>query len=307
VGPVAAGGVLPAPARESVTFSALPGQQGIVRLAVDHGERKWNMFHETFTVASILSGQGKWTYRRREREIRPGGLMLIEPGEVHVTNRIEGDACFRVLFIDPRLVEARAASLGHDTGRIHLSEMDTFEGGRVGSFEALHRAAEEDDALAVSELLAEGLWRLFRGSTERARSLDDQPLAPKRLREIRARVHAAFEDDPSGKFISVEQIASDAEMNSVQMIRTWRRYWGCPVWVYVTRLRLARARRLILARPQDGLRTLADVAVAAGYADLPHMDKAFMKQMGVTPRAFARQTCGEAWSAGTAGRRRGHG
>jgi AraC-like DNA-binding protein len=216
--------------------------------------------------------------------------MLMEPGEVHATTKVETAGCFRVLFIDRQAMARATASMDLQGGSSHLVPLDSVDAARVSvaALGELHAALERGDALATSELFVEALWRIFRACAERAPALPDPP-PPQRMRAVRDRIHDAFQTDPQGKFFCVEGLAADVGMTDVQLIRAWRRYWGCPVWVYVMRLRLSRAVRMILAGPRDGMRTFADVALASGYADLSHADRSFKQMLGVSPCAFARQ------------------
>jgi len=288
---------------ELIHFRTIPALPGVVQLSVDNSRRQWTLFHETVTIGAVTAGLGQYTYRRRQRPIAPGTLMLMEPGEVHVTDEVASAGSFRVLFIDAQAMSRFTAGLEFPGGTPHFKSQGSLDPAVFSGVEALHRAIDREDCLATSELFVEALTSILDAGAERPLVLPDPP-APSRLRAVRDRIHDAFEADPEGKFSCVETLASEAGMTVVQLIRAWRRYWGCPVWAYVMRLRLCRAQRLLLTGPADGMRTFADVALAAGYVDLSHMDRAFKRLLGVSPSRFALQAGIQAsWSAAQ-GRRR---
>src|SRR6266513_2722061 len=77
-----------------------------------------------------------------------------------------------------------------------------------------------------------------------------------------------------------------AAMSRSHLSRTFRSIVGIPLRTYVHDLRLERARQMLLARRPP---SLTDVALEAGFYDLPHFDKAFHERFGLTPSEFVRR------------------
>ena len=93
----------------------------------------------------------------------------------------------------------------------------------------------------------------------------------------------AFLEENVGQQVSLELLAGIAAMSRTHLSRTFRSVVGVPLRAYIHDLRLARARHLLLEqRP----RSLTDVALEAGFYDLPHLDKAFRERYGMTPSEF---------------------
>src|SRR5689334_1843971 len=96
-------------ANERVEFSRPSDIPGIEIMLVENCARRWRAFHETYTVCTALAGAGaEWIYRNKIYNSTSGELMLLEPGEVHANTRITSVANFRVLLIDPSLVDKAA-------------------------------------------------------------------------------------------------------------------------------------------------------------------------------------------------------
>ncbi|HYE92915.1 MAG TPA: helix-turn-helix domain-containing protein [Terriglobales bacterium] len=85
---------------------------------------------------------------------------------------------------------------------------------------------------------------------------------------------------------SLDTLARVAVMSRSHLSRTFRSAVGLPLRVYVRNLRLERAQHLLLASPRP---SLTDVALEAGFYDLPHFDKAFRERFGISPSEFLRR------------------
>ena len=71
-------------------------------------------------------------------------------------------------------------------------------------------------------------------------------------------------------------------MSRFQLLRAFRRAFGLPPHAYLLQRRLALARRLLRSPV-----SLAEVAVAAGFADPSHLTRCFTRQFGVPPARYA--------------------
>src|SRR4051794_32736220 len=94
--------------REIVRFSRPTGLPGIEIMSVDNSTRLWRNFHEQYAICTVLDdggGGAEWAYRGRNHFAQRSQLMLIEPGELHVTTRVLGAGTFRVLHISPSSME----------------------------------------------------------------------------------------------------------------------------------------------------------------------------------------------------------
>lgn len=117
----------------------LPGTE--VPWAEDSGRLR-RVYHDTYTVCAPLSPASQWFYRRRELRTETGGLMMMEPGELHVTRRMPGGPCaFKVLLMSPALVERAPRELGYP-GRVHLRAGHLDHPDVFRTFVDFHRCSE---------------------------------------------------------------------------------------------------------------------------------------------------------------------
>lgn len=84
--------------------------------------------------------------------------------------------------------------------------------------------------------------------------------------------------------LSVQSLARDAGLHPVSLARIFRRHHGCSITEYLRRTRIVHASRRIAA----GNASLADIAAETGFADQPHLTRAFRAELGCTPGEFRR-------------------
>jgi AraC-like DNA-binding protein len=113
------------------------------------------------------------------------------------------------------------------------------------------------------------------------RELEARP----RVRDGVARA-LAFLTEHAGEPVSLAELARVAGMSRSHLSRTFHRAVGVPLRVYLRNLRLERAQQMLTRSP---LASLTDVALDAGFYDLPHFDKVFRERYGVSPSEFLRR------------------
>ena len=100
-------------------------------------------------------------------------------------------------------------------------------------------------------------------------------------REPIARVQAHLREHLAAA-VSVPELASMAGFSSSHFSARFRAVTGFSVTEYVKRLRMARARQLLITSDH----TVAEIAAAVGYPDPFYFSRHFGAVNGVSPRAF---------------------
>ena len=99
------------------------------------------------------------------------------------------------------------------------------------------------------------------------------------LRSIR------FIDEHYGETIPLTRIAAVAGVSTSHFCRLFRSVTGKSFRDYLRTIRLVRAQQLLIASTLS----LTEVALEAGFYDLPHFDKVFRKHFGISPTDFRRR------------------
>jgi transcriptional regulator GlxA family with amidase domain len=102
------------------------------------------------------------------------------------------------------------------------------------------------------------------------------------VRRAARRVRASFAES-----LSLDELANELQMSKCHLARCFERALGVPPHRYRRLLRLQAARRLLEA----GL-SVGEAANETGFADAPHLTRAFREWLGVSPAAW-----GNAWRA----------
>ena len=137
---------------------------------------------------------------------------------------------------------------------------------------------DRDETSATLTAAAGAAWHLLANLAD-GRSADNSPIerAQAHLRE-----HLA---DP----VVVPRLAELVGLSPSHLSARFRAVTGFSVLEYVKRLRMARARQLLMTTT----RTIADIALDVGYADPFYFSRQFRQVNGVAPRHFRTSGAGE--------------
>jgi AraC-like DNA-binding protein len=141
------------------------------------------------------------------------------------------------------------------------------------------RATDEGNALAADTLLRVAVTRLLR--------LNGGPLPQRPVRTAGARVAArarAVLEERMAEPPTLEMLAMDLGTSPFALLRAFRDTYGMPPHAWLTDARVRRARRLL-----DAGTAPAEVAVAVGFTDQPHLNRHFSRIVGVPPGAYQRE------------------
>ncbi len=105
-------------------------------------------------------------------------------------------------------------------------------------------------------------------------------LAPRTLARLKAHIELNLADP-----ISLDDLAAVAGLSRFHLCRAFRTSTGLPPHAYLTRARIAAARRMLRTTPL----AVADAARACGFASAGQFATCFRRHMGVTPSAFRRE------------------
>lgn len=236
--------------------------------------------HENFVIAAISDGVEVFHHGGAEQYAGPGTLALVNPDTPH-TGRAGVPEGWRygAVYPSPDLVAAIAAETTEIRGTPGFVEPVLDDPYAVRLVHQVLRAAEEGNALAADTLLRMAVTRLLR--------LNGGPLRQRTVRSAGGRLAARARTELEERLAdppSLEQLADSLGTSPFALLRAFRDAYGMPPHTWLTDARVRAARRLL-----DAGEPPADVAVAVGFTDQPHLNRHFTRIVGVPPGAYQRE------------------
>jgi AraC family transcriptional regulator len=107
----------------------------------------------------------------------------------------------------------------------------------------------------------------------------DEARPPQWLARARELLRAGFT-----RHVTLGDLADACGVHPVHLARSFRHHYGCTIGEYIRELRV----EFVCRRMRLSNASLADIALAAGFADQSHLTRLFKERMGVTPSEYRR-------------------
>jgi len=252
------------------------GFSGVEALSVRNSPRLWKVYHETFTVCTVLGdvAAAEWECRGRRHVSGQGSLMLMDQGEVHNTGKLSAPGTFWVLFLDTAYMSRVAEDiLGIPMPRWRFSDFRDADAFR--SFAQLHAVLQSPLPMLAKEThLLASVAGLLSKAAEKAPIPEPRIRQREGLRRARDFLHAHFAEE-----IRLDDLAYHACTTPSHLCRTFAMAYGIPPHQYLIRLRVAKAKAMLA----EGAPFLpADL----GFCDQAQFNRLFKQVNGMTPRNY---------------------
>jgi AraC-like DNA-binding protein len=218
--------------------------------------------------------------RGRSFELVSGCLLVGRPGDEYMCthDHVCGDECLSFQF-DPALVEAIGGeALWRSVGVPPLPQL-------VVLAELAQSAADGNSDVSLAEA----------GMALASRFVDslagqDRDAGEATARDRRRAVEAALWLDANAhEAIDLDALAQMAGLSPFHFLRLFSRALGVTPHQYLIRARLRKAARMLA----DESRSITQVALDCGFADLSNFVRTFHRAAGVAPRTFRKMALGE--------------
>ena len=230
--------------------------------------------HDTYAIGVTEAGVQVFDYRGRVERSTPGQVMVLHPDEAH-DGRAGGEDGFgyRIVYVEPARIAAAVRALRGRAGPLPFAREPVSRNSTLArAVTAAFRVAPEPLALDALVLrLAEGLVESDPDSPPAGAPRLDQPALD------RARVFL----DGRRAIVRSTELESVTGLSRYELARQFRARYGTSPYRYSLLRRLDFARgRLRRGAP------LADLALAAGFADQAHFTRMFKSAYGMTPGRY---------------------
>lgn len=247
------------------TFTELPVALACLRVVRGSTTSLHTGFKENWGIGRIDEGDTHWWGNGRVWRSVSGSVLLKQPGDVvrHLAHR--GPTFFTAVTL-PMDEVAQVVRQGEAGVMPQLEPGDP----RAAPFHRLLDAVcSGEDRFALEVALTEALQGL--GATHGVRSDHSRPVR-RALAFIRERL-----EEP----ITLEELATHADLDKFHLCRAFRSQVGMPPHAYRTHLRVARAKELLTR----GVRP-SDIAPMVGFYDQAQLTRHFRRLVGTTPARY---------------------
>lgn len=211
------------------------------------------------------------------------GEALVNPAGYASRPRWQDDVELLLLSVDPGWLEAYAQqSGGRVSGPLEIAPDFHFTDPLL-TLLVQRLVAEYETGAPVDALYAESLVQAAAAIVLRRCAAGSEPrprgggLPPRRLAELRDYVHVNL-----GRRITLEELSTVAGVSAAHLNRLFRASLGETPHQYVLRQRVERAQNALLHSDDS----IADIAVAHGFADQSHLTRVLRRATGLTPRVL---------------------
>lgn len=234
--------------------------------------------HEHFSIGVVTTGRSYYHYAGDTFEISAGTVVLMNPGDVHACNPIHDEPwSYQMLYIDTPWLTDLQHQLGFSTDQGYRPFTTPYTRDAL-----LYNGLLELHAILVNET-AEHLQKqsalvsYFSEVQQRLNPCD----AP--LREVNHKLERAAEyiREHCTQAMKLEDICQAAELSPSYLIRAFKLYYGFTPHAFLVNQRIQFARTQL----RQG-ELIADVALAAGFADQAHFQRAFKQHFAATPGQY---------------------
>jgi AraC-like DNA-binding protein len=221
---------------------------------------------EYYGVGRIEHGDTEWWGGGRVWRSAPGCILVKQPGDVVRHLAHNGPTTFTAVRL-PTSDVARVRDAGRTLAIAQLERNDE----RAAPFHRLINAVcTRADRLSLEVAVAETISAL-------ALISDAHPGYSRPVRRVKEYLRARLGDS-----ITLDDLADYADLDKFHLCRAFRAQVGMPPHRYLTHLRIARAKELLLR----GVRA-SDVAPLVGLYDQAQLTRHFRRLVGTTPARYS--------------------
>ena len=238
--------------------------------------------HDYYVISLIECGKQSFTHHGVKHLTLPGGIILINPGEVH-TGEAADKAGFELRSIYPTTSHMEMAVF-ELTGR--HQPLPFFKDVRVDNPQtrnnilSLHKAMSQGaSALECESRFTWTLAQLIKQYADISRTEQRMGNEKKAIQQARLYIEEHF-----AMGVSLHELAEHVGLSPYYFLRVFRAEVGMPPYAYLESVRIGCAQRLI----KSG-RSLAEAAFESGFSSQSHMTNSFKKIIGATPGQYAGQ------------------
>lgn len=246
----------------------------LTEVAYVPGLRLARHFHENACLCLVLGGAFNETIGRQSFDCA-GNAVIYRPAGCEHSDEFHN--CWtRCLLVEFKASYTDHFGEGIPQLQLPSSLCEPTSVGRLLHISREWHCADLATPLAIEGLVLEFLAELARKDEHHTRQ-STPPQWLSNAREVLDHVHP-------GTF-NLHCLAARVNVHPAHLARTFRRYYRCSIGEYVRQRRIVFACEALRAPS----RSIADIALAAGYSDQAHFARAFKRVVKLAPGEFRRR------------------
>jgi AraC-like DNA-binding protein len=269
-----------------------------VRQYVTSGDGDRMHWHDHLEIALVLDGRGTFLFGRREMPAEPGDVFFIDNSQPHVALADPGTSLRLLLVLfRPELIAApgcRQLDLGYlapfrvdeVVASARVPGASRLAGKLALELRVLERIAGRNQP--SERYLADATLRrvLALAIAERDVAADDDALTVASAGDRREQIRPVLEyvDGHAREHITLEDAANVVHVSPSRIRHVFKDVTGISFKEYVTHVRVAEAKRLLLSTDLS----VAQVASAVSYSNLHQFYKVFYRLCAMSPAEYRR-------------------
>lgn len=234
--------------------------------------------HEQFSIGAITAGRSTYVHEQSAIEVQTGTVVLMNPGDVHACNPIDDQPwSYRMLYLDTPWLTDLQHQLGFSAQLDfrRFAATHTLDRGLFDGLNQLYEVLIDDQTDSLHKHSAVVAY-----FTEVQTRLNPAQVS---LREPNVKLERAADylREHCTQALKLEDICAAADLSPSYLIRSFKQHYGLTPHAYLVNQRIQFAREQL----RQG-RLIADVALAAGFADQAHFQRAFKQHLAATPGQY---------------------
>ena len=234
-----------------------------------------NHFHEYYVIGFVERGERCLSCKNQDYTLRPGHVVLFQPGDNHACVQRGGTLDYRALNIPQAVMLDLTEEIAGERVLPGFSETVIEDGEIACTLRRLHALIMAGEGGLEKE---EQLLLLTAALLERY----GQPFA-RGMPECRAELEKAcvFMERNYARHLDLEQISHSAGLSKSALLRAFTRSKGVTPYRYLEALRISEAKKQL----QQGATPL-EAAMRTGFSDQSHFTNYFNRFIGLPPGAY---------------------
>jgi AraC-like DNA-binding protein len=261
-----------------------------------HGDGDPTHWHDHLEIALVLEGRGDFLFGRRAHPAEPGDIFFIDNSQPHVALAGAGSSLRLLLVLfRPELIAGpgcRALDLGY-LAPFRIDERSASpricgDGALAAQIAPvlleLREIWERHDP--AEHLLADATLRRVLALVNRERGIGPQATGTRAAADRREQIRPvlAYVDHHCRESITLDDVAEVVHVSPSRVRHVFKDVTGISFKEYVTQVRVAEAKRLLLATDLS----VAEVASAVSYTNLHQFYKVFYRSCSMSPAEYRR-------------------